>query len=47
MLSVSLNLVGVAAMLFSIVLPGAKQEVDSLNSPTLGPSPKSNPEMVS
>lgn len=39
MLCVSLDLVAVAAMLFGIVLPGANKEIDSLNSPTLGPIP--------
>ena len=39
MLDVSLDLVAVAAMLLGIVLPGANKEIDSLNSPTVGPNP--------
>ena len=37
MLNVSLNLVAVAAMLLSVVVPGVQFEIDSLNSPTAGP----------
>jgi hypothetical protein len=37
MLSVSLDLAVLAAMLFGIVLPANPKEVDSLNSPTTQP----------
>lgn len=37
MLDVALNLAAIAAMLFGIVDPGLKFEVDSLNSPTAKP----------
>jgi len=40
-LSVSLNLMAVVAMLIVIVDPGQLIEVDSLNSPTAGPIPGS------
>lgn len=45
MLSVSLILELVAAMLFGIVLPGHHKEVDSLNSPTLGLIPERTRQM--
>lgn len=46
MLSVSLCLATVAAMLIGIVLPGHPEEVDSLNGPTPGPIPGRGHEMV-
>ena len=39
MLSVSFDLAALAAMLISIVSPGALNGVDSLNSPTTRPIP--------
>jgi hypothetical protein len=45
MLDVSLNLVAVAAVLFSIVVPGLHIEVDGLNSPTTRPIPGGREEM--
>lgn len=39
MLDISFDLAAVAAMLFGIVWPGHRFEVDSLNSPTVRPIP--------
>jgi hypothetical protein len=47
MLSVSFSLALVAAMLFSIVLPGHHKEVDKFNGQTREPIPAGKHEIVS